>query len=104
MKKPTRRRPIIRLTPIHRDSRGSIWDIVDAKFRHMTIVISKRGAVRGNHYHKRTTQHTYVVSGKALWYTQERRPKPGPIRVKRVEAGDLIITPPWQAHSMRGAL
>jgi uncharacterized RmlC-like cupin family protein len=47
------------------DERGIIQDLlgpVDA----VTQIITKDGAVRGNHIHLRTTQWTYVVSGRLL--------------------------------------
>ena len=47
------------------DERGSIIDLlgpVDA----VTEIVSKAGAVRGNHVHARTVQFTYIVSGRLL--------------------------------------
>lgn len=45
------------------DARGVIQDLlgpVDA----VTQIITRKGAVRGNHVHAKTTQWTYVVSGR----------------------------------------
>jgi dTDP-4-dehydrorhamnose 3,5-epimerase-like enzyme len=45
------------------DERGVIQDLlgpVDA----VTEIFTRKGAVRGNHVHERTTQWTYIVSGK----------------------------------------
>ena len=47
------------------DERGTIRDILThTPIEHITIIESKKGAVRGNHHHKETLQYDYVVSGK----------------------------------------
>jgi quercetin dioxygenase-like cupin family protein len=49
------------------DERGTIEDIIPGgKIDCVTRILTKKGAVRGNHYHKHTTQWTYVVSGRLL--------------------------------------
>lgn len=47
------------------DERGVIQDLlgpIDA----VTEIVTKAGAVRGNHVHQQTTQWTYVISGRLL--------------------------------------
>lgn len=47
------------------DDRGTIRDILThTPVEHVTVIESKKGAVRGNHYHKDTLQYDYIVSGK----------------------------------------
>jgi quercetin dioxygenase-like cupin family protein len=51
------------------DERGVIQDLlgpVDA----VTEIFTKAGAVRGNHVHAKTTQWTYIVSGR-LWVVKQ---------------------------------
>ena len=51
------------------DGRGVIQDLlgpVDA----VTEIFTRKGAVRGNHIHARTTQWAYVVSGRLMVVTQ----------------------------------
>ena len=47
------------------DYRGEIIDIFsnDPK-EHCTIVTFKKGAIRGNHYHKKSIQSAYILEGK----------------------------------------
>lgn len=79
------------------DSRGEITDIVEnIPFDSLTLITCTRGAVRGNHYHKETTQYTYVMAGKCRYYAQ----KPGgPVEQALVEKGDLVVSPPLERHA-----
>lgn len=47
-----------------RDDRGYIEDLVVAPLDSVTRIITRAGAVRGNHVHRETVQWTYVVSGR----------------------------------------
>jgi hypothetical protein len=52
---------VIRVKPAVADRRGTITDVLDGiPVECVTLVTSNKGAVRGNHYHKKTTQYTYV--------------------------------------------
>ena len=47
-----------------KDKKGSILDIFqDSPKEHCSIVTFNKNAVRGNHFHKKSTQYTYVISG-----------------------------------------
>ena len=53
-----------------RDSRGYILDIfVQEPKDHCTIVTFKKNAVRGNHFHKKSTQYSFILEGKLNMYT-----------------------------------
>lgn len=54
----------------YEDERGVIQDLLVGSFDAVTEIFTVRGAKRGNHYHKLTTQWTYIVSGKMLILTQ----------------------------------
>jgi dTDP-4-dehydrorhamnose 3,5-epimerase-like enzyme len=55
-----------------RDHRGEIRDLLrDETFEGATLIFTKAGNVRGNHYHARTAQFTYVLTGSLLVVTQE---------------------------------
>jgi len=80
-----------------KDSRGVIVDILDGiPVECVTVLTSKRGTVRGNHFHKKTTQYLYVVDGKLRLHTQS----PGqPVRRRVIRRGDLVVTPPLERHA-----
>lgn len=80
------------------DERGTITDIfVKNPKDHCTIIYTKKGAVRGNHYHKLSTQHDFIVSGKLRVFTQTV----GETEIHETEIGanDLATYAPSEAHA-----
>lgn len=81
------------------DKRGTITDIFtnDCK-NHATIIFSKKGAVRGNHYHKESTQYTFVVSGQLTILSQ----KVGEKKIEKcvLKPNDLIVHSPGETHAL----
>ena len=48
-----------------KDKRGRIVDIFTNQPKdHCTLVTFNKKAVRGNHFHKKSTQYAFVISGK----------------------------------------
>ncbi len=82
----------------HKDERGEIIDlIVNENINAVTLVTCKKGAVRGNHYHKKTTQWEYLISGKIKLVSQRDNEE----KVETiVEEGELVITPPNEKHAI----
>ncbi len=84
----------------HKDERGIIKDILThTPFDAITFIISKKGAVRGNHYHKKTFQYDYVLKGSMLCVYQEGAT--GKKQKKVIKEGDLAFHPPHQRHSYK---
>ena len=82
---------------IQEDERGSITDIVEqVDFNGATIIRSKVGSVRGNHFHKKTIQYVYVLSGKMKCLAQKPQQK---VMMVIVEPGDLVSHDLFEAHS-----
>jgi quercetin dioxygenase-like cupin family protein len=50
----------------HEDERGIIEDLKVGKDWSVTYITFKKGAVRGNHYHKETQQVDLILSGSFL--------------------------------------
>ncbi|MDP3740715.1 MAG: cupin domain-containing protein [bacterium] len=81
------------------DARGWIRDIFTGDpWEHCTIIFSKKGAIRGNHYHKKTTQLTYIISGQMLVLSQ----KIGGRKIKKhvLKEGDFMVHKPMEMHAM----
>ena len=87
------------IKPAHIDDRGSITDILHhTPFQHAAIITSYKGAIRGNHYHKETTQYLYLTKGRLrYWYL---RAPLDPVQFVDVWAGDLVTTPPLEVHTL----
>jgi len=82
---------------IQEDERGSITDIVEqVDFNGATIILSKSGSVRGNHFHKKTIQHVYILSGKMKCLAQKPQQK---VMMATVEQGDLVSHDLLESHS-----
>jgi quercetin dioxygenase-like cupin family protein len=59
----------------------------------VTIVSTKAGAVRGNHYHDETTQWAYVVAGRMLMTDG--------VHEFEVTVGDIVRDDPGSPHAWR---
>ena len=78
------------------DSRGTITDIVEQiDFNGATIISSKAGSIRGNHYHKESVQYIYVLAGKMISRSKKMGEKLTEVVVQR---GDLISHEKYEAH------
>lgn len=85
----------------HADSRGCIADIFyKAPIRHVAIISSGPGALRGDHYHKKTVQHMLITRG-ALEYWHKPLRSRKPARCEFLRTGDLVTTPPLEVHALR---
>ena len=83
------------------DDRGSITDIFYmANMNHGCVIVNQPGAVRGNHYHKLTTQYTYILSGSLTYYSRSIGGDE-PTDTYTAVAGDMIISKPLEIHAMR---
>ena len=89
-----------KLKPAAKDKRGLIYDILETSVKHVGYITFVKNAVRGKHYHKKSTQFTYVISGKIELITKDL--KPGS-RLKKVvmTKGDFALIPPLVIHAYR---
>jgi len=85
----------------HTDDRGQIVDIFyKDKIEHVAVIESVKGAIRGNHYHKLTTQHMLITKGSLeYWYKPLNSEEPATFVI--LEAGDFITTPPGEVHALK---
>lgn len=84
----------------HQDDRGSIMDLIEgANINAVTFISFKKGAVRGNHYHKQTTQWNYVLSGKIKLVAQVGNEA---AEEAILEAGGFAVTEPMEKHALIG--
>lgn len=90
---------VVRPAPAFSDARGTITDLVqDERMESATVITTRSGAVRGNHWHAETVQWMYIVSGR-MRYTSQM--PDGPREVRDVVAGDLVVNDPYERHAMR---
>ena len=86
---------------LHKDHRGLIADIFyNADINHVAIVSSLPDVIRGNHYHKETTQHIFITKGSLeYWYKPVGSNEPPKVYVANY--GDLISTEPYEIHTLK---
>jgi quercetin dioxygenase-like cupin family protein len=86
---------------VHQDDRGTIADIFyKLNVNHGCLISNAPGAVRGNHYHKLTTQYTFIVAG-SLEYYSKSVDSDKPAQVLSAKGGDFIISEPNEIHALR---
>jgi quercetin dioxygenase-like cupin family protein len=81
------------------DDRGVIADLIAEPLDGVTRIFTRKGAVRGNHVHRETTQWTYVVSGSLVM--SHRKPGDSLPVTWTVEPGELVCDNPGVAHAWR---
>ncbi len=88
----------IKLITSHKDNRGEIIDLLENEnINAVTLITFTKGAVRGNHYHKETTQWNYVISGKIKLVSQI----PGQDVVETLMLpGEFTVTGPNDRHAL----
>ena len=86
---------------IHTDDRGSIVDLFyDEDINHVATVTSEPNVIRGNHYHKETTQHMLMTKG-SLEYWYKNVDSDDPSKMVIANEGDSVSTGPNEIHALR---
>ena len=88
---------VVKISPAFSDARGDIIDILkNSVVEYATLITSKRGAIRANHFHKETFQYVYMLEGRMRVVSQ----MPGEaIEEVVLEKGDLIVNVPLERHA-----
>ena len=82
------------------DQRGKIADIFFKKnINHVAIIHSEPNVMRGNHYHKHSTQHMLITKG-SLEYWHKPLDSDEPPKVVTLKVGDFVSTPPYELHTL----
>ncbi len=84
-----------------KDSRGFIADIFYKKnIQHVAVIKSKPNVLRGDHFHKYTTQWMFITKGSLEYWYKPLKSKIKP-KMKLLKVGDLIETPPYEMHALK---
>ncbi len=84
-----------------KDDRGTIYDLLDkGDIKHIGMLTSKKGSLRGNHYHKTARQITYIVSGKIKLTLKNMNDDNAKPQIMIMEEGDIVDIPPMVSHSL----
>ena len=85
----------------YKDSRGSILDLFyNENINHIAEIISEPNIIRGNHYHKKTTQHTLILEGTVeYWYKDVNSEDKSKFIIAK--KGDIITSKPYEIHTLK---
>jgi dTDP-4-dehydrorhamnose 3,5-epimerase-like enzyme len=88
----------IALPPAHVDERGAIQPLVDFPMKNVSLISSRKGTLRSNHYHLTDWHYMYVLVGALDYYFRPSGSSSKPTRIS-VKAGELVFTPPMEEHA-----
>ena len=94
-----------KLKIIHKDKRGKIIDIfVNKPKDHCTLVTFNKNSIRGNHFHKKSEQFSYIIDGKLLMLSAkiDKNGKIiGTIKKEIISKNFLVSHKPFYAHAFK---
>ena len=89
---------LVKLEPPHADNRGAIQSLVNFPMKNISLISSKKGTVRSNHYHLTDWHYMYVLSGSFDYYFRPTNSEET-LQCVSVKAGEMIFTPPMEDHA-----
>ncbi len=90
-----------KINPVFTDERGSIWDFLTGEIiHHVGFIITKKGAIRGKHFHKEQKQYTLVTKGKMNIVVKDLKDKDSIIQEFKLGVNDMILFPAHHYHSI----
>lgn len=80
----------------HKDERGSLTQLIHDGYKQVNVLESKKGAVRGAHFHKRAVEAFFLISGSVDVVFKEKDEE------KRVtfKEGEFFEIVPFVLHNM----
>jgi dTDP-4-dehydrorhamnose 3,5-epimerase-like enzyme len=92
---------LTKIEPATSDERGNISDILyKVDIQHSAIIntVGGKNVVRGNHYHKETTQWIFITKGYLMyWYIEAGSEE---VKFIRVNENELVESPPYEKHAL----
>ena len=89
------------------DGRGEIIKVLDdgrTAVRSVLLITSRKGSIRANHYHRKDSHYSYLLSGR-MEYSEQPVDASGNPKGKKetviIEAGDMVYSAPMVLHAMR---
>ena len=85
------------------DERGGITRLLDdgrTTIRSVLLITSKKGSIRANHYHKKDSHYSYLLSGR-MEYTEYPLGKESQKETAILEPGDMVYSAQMTVHAMR---
>ena len=88
----------IELEDPHVDDRGYIQSLVNFPMKNLSLIFSKKGALRSNHVHKEDWHYMYVLSGSFDYYYRKHGSTEKPEKTTFFPK-EMVFTPPMEDHT-----
>jgi dTDP-4-dehydrorhamnose 3,5-epimerase-like enzyme len=88
----------VKLDEPHIDNRGYIQSLVNFPMKNISLIVSKKGTIRSNHYHLTDWHYMYVLSGSFDYYYKPTHSDEA-LKCIRVKKGEMLFTPPMEDHA-----
>ena len=86
-----------KVKPAFVDKRGEIYDLLEEPVNHIGLITFKKGAVRANHYHKKSIQYSYVLKGRIKLTISDVDGKNKKTHI--IREGDVTTIPTHTVHT-----
>lgn len=80
----------------HADGRGKLFQLVHEGFQQVNILETKKGVIRGGHYHKISKEAFFIIRGRA----EVTLKRDGREEKHAFGEGDFFLIHPYTVHSM----
>lgn len=88
---------LVDFTDVHKDFRGTIFSIVNETCNNVSIIETKAGSIRSNHYHKKDWHYMLVLEGNLEYFYYSNVSKK--VIFINVLPGQIIFTPNLEIHA-----
>ena len=92
-----KRSKIVKNLKILYDQRGYIKPIINSSNKNVSIIFSKKGSIRSNHYHKKDSHYMYTLDGEYLYFYKALKGKK--IKKLKIKKNVTVFTPPNEIHA-----
>jgi len=90
------------IKPFHIDERGEMTYLIEgAAIQSILRITCKKGSIRANHIHTKDSHYSYLLSGSMEYSFRKGMDNKNPIRRIIVKKGEMVYTPPLEAHAMK---
>ncbi len=93
--------PVKTITPAFSDARGDIIDVLEGEVHHTGIITFAKDAIRANHFHRKQTQYTYVLTGKIELRMRPADNEKAEIMTSVMGPGAFAEVPPNTVHAYK---
>ncbi len=91
-----------KIKPFHSDKRGEMTYLIEGDpIRSVLRITCKKGSIRANHIHTKGSHYSYMEKGSMNYYFRTGMDTKTPVSQIKVKQGEIVYTPPLEAHAMR---